>query len=86
MTHNYLLNNFRLTTAEIVYRLPDYPDILQSYIWQDYDLPPNFPKLHDFLEFWSRSIEGQLHSVRIMSTSYFAMPNIKSAKYIGTLR
>lgn len=55
-----LLQDFRLTTAEIIYRLPDHPDVLQSFIWQEYDLPPVFPKLHHFLEFWSRSLDGKL--------------------------
>jgi uncharacterized protein Usg len=34
------LEGFSLTTAEILYRLPDYPRLLQSYIWQDYDVRP----------------------------------------------
>jgi uncharacterized protein Usg len=38
------LEGFSLTTAEILYRLPDYPRLLQSF-WQDYDLAPKFPKL-----------------------------------------
>ena len=35
----------RLTTAEILYHLPDHPSLLQSYIWQAYDLAPAFPKI-----------------------------------------
>jgi uncharacterized protein Usg len=46
------LEGFSLTTAEILYRLPDYPRLLQSYIWQDYDLAPKLPKLVDFLDYW----------------------------------
>ena len=59
------LSGYRLTTAEIVYRLPDAPDILQSYIWQEYDLAPRFPVLHRFLDFWSHNLDGRLHSVRV---------------------
>ena len=47
-----------LTTAEILYRLPDHPKLLQSYIWQDYDRAPRFPKLTDFLEFWDEKQTG----------------------------
>ena len=54
-----------LTTAEILYRLPDHPKLLQSYIWQDYDLAPYFPKLTDFLDFWNASLEGPLYRVRV---------------------
>jgi len=57
------LQDYRLTTAEIVYHLPDHPALLQSYIWQEYDLAPRFPELKRFLDFWAREIEGKLHSV-----------------------
>jgi uncharacterized protein Usg len=30
-----LLKGYSLTTAEILYRLPDHPALLQSFIWQD---------------------------------------------------
>jgi uncharacterized protein Usg len=56
---------FSLTTAEILYRLPDHPQLLQSYLWQDYDLAPQFPKLTDFLHFWEANLDGPLYSVRV---------------------
>jgi len=59
------LAGFGLTTANILYRMPDHPDILQSYIWQQHDLHPHFPELRKFLDFWKREIEGALHSVQI---------------------
>ena len=58
------LKDYRLTTAEILYHLPDHPQLLQSFIWQQYDIAPKFPVLHGFLEFWIKEIEGPLHSVR----------------------
>ena len=58
-----LLRGYSLTTAEILYRLPDHPALLQSYIWQDYDLAPRFPALLAFIEFWKEKLEGPLHSV-----------------------
>ena len=36
---------YGLTTAEIVYRRPDRRWLLQTYVWQDYDMFPNFPAL-----------------------------------------
>jgi len=56
---------FSLTTAEILYRLPDHPKLLQSYIWQDYDLAPRFPKLTDFLDFWATNLDGALFCIRV---------------------
>ena len=59
------LAGFSLTTAEILYRMPDHPSLLQSYIWQEYDVHPRFPRLRTFLDFWSRNLEGKLHRVRV---------------------
>lgn len=63
------LRGYRLTTAEILYHLPDHPAVLQSYVWQDLDIAPKFPVLHRFLNFWEREIEGRLHSVRVGAVS-----------------
>jgi uncharacterized protein Usg len=59
------LNGYSLTTAEILYHLPDYPALLQSYIWQEYDLAPKFPKLAEFLDFWDANLDGKLNRVRV---------------------
>ena len=59
------LGGYGLTTAHIFYRRPDHPWLLQSYVWQDYDLCPNFPELQRFLEFWQTSLDGMLHSVTV---------------------
>src|SRR3954469_9154040 len=59
------LEGYGLTTANILYRLPDHPKILQTFIWQDYDLHPHFPQLRRFLDFWTRQLEGALHSVTV---------------------
>ena len=59
------LAGYGLTTANILYRRPDHPWLLQSYVWQSYDLCPNFPELNRFLAFWQESLEGVLHSVTV---------------------
>ena len=59
------LQGYGLTTATILYRLPDHPRLLQTYVWQEYDLAPDFPVLLDFLNFWTRELEGPLHSVTV---------------------
>ncbi|MFH1157812.1 MAG: usg protein [Pseudomonadota bacterium] len=61
------LKDYRLTTAEILYHLPDHPALLQTFLWQEYDLAPYFPELRHFLDFWEREIEGRIHSVRVGS-------------------
>ncbi|WP_088676108.1 aspartate-semialdehyde dehydrogenase [Rhizobium sp. R339] len=62
------LQGYGLTTAQILYHLPDHPAILQTYVWQDYDLAPDFPEMRGFLKFWQEKLDGPLHSVRYLST------------------
>ena len=59
------LTGFSLTTAEILYRMPDHPSLLQSFIWQEYDVHPRFPRLKHFLDFWSRNLDGKLYRVTV---------------------
>jgi uncharacterized protein Usg len=59
------MGGYGLTTAQILYRRPDHPWLLQVYVWQDYDLWPRFPALERFLAFWQRELEGPLHSVTV---------------------
>jgi uncharacterized protein Usg len=56
---------FGLTTAEIVYRLPDHLDLFQLFLWQQYDTFPTFPVLSNFLTFWEEKIEGPIHSITV---------------------
>ena len=49
---------YGLTTAQILYRRPDHQWLLQTYVWQNYDLFPKFPELQRFLAFWIEKLEG----------------------------
>ena len=59
------LEGYGLTAANIMYRRPDYPWLLQTYVWQDFDLFPKFPVLNKFLNFWIEKLDGPLHSVTV---------------------
>lgn len=75
------LRGYRLATAEILYRLPDHPGLLQTYVWQDYDIAPRYPVLNRFLEFWTEKIEGPLHSVRVAGKELITAAEMR----VGTL-
>jgi uncharacterized protein Usg len=80
------LNGWRLTTAEILYHLPDHPGVLQSFIWQELDEAPRFPALHRFLGFWTREIEGRLHSVRVGSKTLIGPAELRLPGAVLTLQ
>ncbi len=79
------LADYRLTTAEILYRLPDHPSVLQSYLWQDLDLAPRFPVLRKFLEFWEREIEGKLFQVRVAHAELIKPAEFRANAHLLTL-
>jgi uncharacterized protein Usg len=72
------LSGYGLTTAEILYHLPDHPALLQTYIWQGYDVAPDFPTLIRFLRFWRDKLDGALHSVRVGHSKLIKPAEIKT--------
>jgi len=72
------LGGYGLTTAEILYRMPDHPVLLQTFIWQDYDIAPDFPTLIRFLTFWREKLDGALHSVRVGHSKLIKPAEIKA--------
>lgn len=59
------VDGYGLTTAQIVYRVPDHLQLLQEFVWQKYDTYPDFPVLGKFLAFWEQEIEGPIFSVTV---------------------
>ena len=71
------LRGYRLTTAEILYRMPDHPGLLQSFIWQELDIAPRYPELSRFLHFWETRLDGKLHSVRVAARGLISPAELK---------
>lgn len=80
------MDKYRLTTAEILYRMPDHRTLLQSFIWQEYDIAPEFPQLYKFLDFWDRNLDGPLHSVTIAHTEIISPSDHRFADVMETLQ
>jgi uncharacterized protein Usg len=72
------LEGYGLTTARIFYRRPDHLWLLQTYVWQDYDLFPNFPTLQKFLAFWQKSLDGPVHSVMVAHSKLIRPAELRS--------
>lgn len=73
------LDGWRLTTAEVLYYMPDHPVLLQSFVWQTLDLAPRYPRLHKFLDFWKAEIEAVIHSVRLASGEELGPAKVRAA-------
>jgi uncharacterized protein Usg len=72
-----------LTTAFILYRLPDFKSLLQTYIWQEYDNEPDFPKLRAFLDWWQANLDGPLFSVKIVHRLLIMPDDFKINKWLN---
>lgn len=79
------LKDYRLTTAQILYHRPDFEELLQEFVWQDYDLAPQFPELKGFLDFWTREIDGKIHSVYVAKKQIISAHDYRNADWEGTL-
>ena len=80
------LRDYRLTTADILYHMPDHPTLLQQFVWQDYDLAPNYPVLRRFLRFWEKNLDGRLHSVRVAGSRLVRAPGARFCRVSYTLQ
>ena len=80
------LGEYRLTTAQIYYHMPDYDKILPEFIWQQYDIAPKFPELLKFLRFWEHKIEGRLHSIYVADQELITTSDYRHAEWLGTVQ
>jgi uncharacterized protein Usg len=72
------MSGYGLTTAQILYRRPDHHWLLQTFVWQNYDLFPKFPELQRFLAFWVEKLEGPLHSVLVAHSRLIKPAELKA--------
>lgn len=79
------LKDYRLTTAKILYHMPDHPTLLQEFVWQHYDIAPRFPELQRFLAFWDREIEARVHSVTVASAALITPARFRAVDGVMTL-
>jgi uncharacterized protein Usg len=73
----------RLTTAEVLYYMPDHPSLLQSFLWQTLDEAPEFPRVRGFLDFWRREIRAVIHSVQVSASGLVTPARIEFQDYVG---
>ena len=66
--------------------MPDHPKLLQQFVWQDYDLAPNYPVLRRFLRFWEKNLDGRLHSVRVAGSRLIQAPGARACRVSYTLQ
>jgi uncharacterized protein Usg len=82
MSFEEVLRGHRLTTAHILYRMPDHPSLFQEFVWQEYDIAPQYPRLKRFLDFWGTNLDGKLVQVRVAVQDLISP---KDFRYVGII-
>ncbi len=75
----HMLGGYQLILANILYHMPDHPNLLQAFLWQTYDLKPQYPELRKFLNFWENNLDGKLHSVEVAGKQLIGPSEIRYA-------
>lgn len=76
---------YGLTTANILYHLPDHPGLLQNFVWQFHDIAPDYPRLYRFLDFWANEIDGAIHSVEVAHRRLVSAAEVRTARFEGRI-
>jgi uncharacterized protein Usg len=76
---------YGLATANILYHMPEKPKLLQTFIWQFYDVAPDYPRLVKFLDFWMAEIDGIIHSVEVAHKELVSQAELRHARFFGNL-
>jgi uncharacterized protein Usg len=51
--------------ATIFYWMPEHEGLLQEFHWNNVDCKPLYPRLHAFLDYWQRELDGKIHGVQV---------------------
>jgi len=60
-----IVKKWTLATVQVIYHIPDYIHILNEFAWQTEDEIPNYPRIHRFLDYWDKHIDGPIKEVYI---------------------
>ena len=58
-----IIKDTRITTIKVYYWMPDYESILQLFLWQFDDIPPQFERAHQFLNYWHNNIDAVIEEI-----------------------
>lgn len=70
-------------SVKIYYFLPDYQSLIQEFWWQTLDVPPQYYRIHKFLNYWKTNIDAIIKDIEISSNSNI---NLRKADIIINLK
>jgi len=60
-----LLDQKAPVLIRVFYYMPDYRNLVQEFSWQTLDVPPTYPRINKFLEYWRYNIEAVIADIEM---------------------
>ena len=72
-----LLHKKSIVTIDVFYYLPEYTNILQEFVWQTDDIVPEYPRVHQFLNYWKENINAVISEVIVVDSDNYEYRPVK---------
>jgi uncharacterized protein Usg len=72
-----LLYKKSIVTIDVFYYLPEYTNILQEFVWQTEDIVPEYPRVHQFLNYWKENINAVISEVIVVDSDNYEYRPVK---------
>ena len=59
------IRRWTLATVQVIYHIPDHIHILNEFSWQTKDRLPEYTRIHEFLDYWDKHIDGPIKEAYI---------------------
>ena len=59
------IRKWTLATVQVIYHIPDHIHILNEFSWQTKARVPEYPRIHEFLDYWDKHIDGPIKEAYI---------------------
>ena len=59
------IRRWTLATVQVIYHIPDHIHLLNEFSWQTKDRVPEYPRIHEFLDYWDKHIDGPIKEAYI---------------------
>ena len=59
------IRRWTLATVQVIYHIPDHIHILNEFSWQTKDRLPEYPRIHEFLDYSDKHIDAPIKEAYI---------------------
>lgn len=60
-----ILRRKSIVTVGVFYYMPDFPNIVNEFVWQVEDVVPEIPRIHAFLCYWKKEKLARVQQVLV---------------------